>query len=106
MQKTVMPKITLVLSAAFLFICMCTAACDMGRKPDAPEKEPDVSKTKPVTPEKKPNILLIIGDDFGVVIKNQNRSHTGTDFICFATPRLQHGIYVREVDLAEHRMIG
>ena len=44
-----MPKMTTVLLTVFLFLCICTPACD---------KETD----KP----KKPNILLVISDDFGV----------------------------------------
>ncbi|MGD9158925.1 MAG: sulfatase-like hydrolase/transferase [Desulfobacteraceae bacterium] len=46
MQKTVIPKITPILLTVFLILCLCTPACN--KKPD------------------KPNILLIIGDDFGV----------------------------------------
>ena len=49
MQKTTMPKLTPVLLTVFLVLFIFTLACD---------KKPDETK--------KPNILLIIGDDFGM----------------------------------------
>ena len=55
MQKKEMPKITSILLTVFLFLCICTLACE--RKSDTAGK-PDG--------QKKPNILLIIGDDFGM----------------------------------------
>ena len=62
MQKKAMPKITPILLTVFLFLCICTLGCE--RKSDT-AKKPDE--------QKKPNILLIIGDDFGVdVTSNMN----------------------------------
>lgn len=59
MQKKVMPKVTPILLTVFLLIYLSTAANGMGKKSDAPEK--------------KPNILLIISDDFGMdVTSNMN----------------------------------
>ena len=63
----VMRKITPILLLLFLLICLCTFACS--RKADEPNKTDESVKT--AEPEKsaehkKPNILLIIGDDFGV----------------------------------------
>lgn len=49
MSKTVVPKIIPVLITILLLIGLSTASYGMGRKP-----------------ERRPNILLIIGDDFGV----------------------------------------
>lgn len=61
MQKTAMPKIIHVLLSLFLLICLCTFACD--KKNDEPRKTNEPEKT---AEHKKPNILLIIGDDIGM----------------------------------------
>ena len=67
MQKKVMPGITSILLTVFLFLYICTVACerkhDTAKKTDTTRKADIAEKAaKPV----KPNILLIIGDDFGV----------------------------------------
>jgi arylsulfatase A-like enzyme len=51
MQKIMMPKITIALFTVFLVLSLCTVTLAMGSKSDA---------------GKRPNILLIISDDFGV----------------------------------------
>ena len=67
MRKIVMPKITPILLLFLLLISLLTFACS--RKSDESNKADESGKT--AEPEKsaehkRSNILLIIGDDFGV----------------------------------------